>query len=172
MASRSVFCHTSHWDALLHLNQNKYRSIWDNMSVYMEGVCGHVHSCRTMRLSDLQTFSNSTSRGQEVCRLMLHRGQGASDDLDKQWQSPHAERQIQGECVWGGIRDGKDSSLPLCLSTDNPCRLGVAQIHEGSIGTTETWRWSSSGADSSLLLTSEDVDKSEKICLPVFNHDL
>lgn len=92
-------------------------------------VCAAVWSPSKMKTpSDPQTYR----WGQGVWRFILHRGQA------RLWwfrqtvavttcRERQRRRELgEGRGGEGGIWGGENSSLPLCLSTDDPCRLGVA----------------------------------------------
>ena len=126
------------------------------------GVCGRVLSCRMKRLSDLETYRR---RGQEVWRLILHRGHARLWWFRQTVAVTTCSETEMGGWV-GGEREGGDLRQRGLLSSSvfkhrqflSP--RGCKQIHKGSKATAEAWQWDSSGAAaSSPVLTREDEDE-------------
>lgn len=109
-ASRSDFCTVClvYWTSSSGLN------------VLDVAVCRRAEwtACQTCRLAA------APRRGQGVWRLILHRGQ-ARLWWFRQTVAVTACRETKKGVGWG-FSDGEASFLPLCLSTDDYCRLGVA----------------------------------------------
>lgn len=127
----------------------------DGVYGWMDGVCDRVLSCRMKRLSDLQTYSCTTRWGQEVWRLILHRGQ-AGLWWFRQTVAVTACRETETR---GDLRQRGLLSSSVFKHRQSLSPRGSKEIHKGSKGTSEAWRWDSSGASSSLLLTHEDEDE-------------